>query len=306
MLDLTRVTDYNTSIDVVKGGQKIIDTEAAILAVRVKSQEKSIRTMLNIREGQFRDALAASPLGQTGLDNPDAFLDYFIINPNGINRMDEVISLIRKTDDPSELEEIRKQFSDIIIDAISKRTPATGKEGIVDTAGGAFAYDFDVDVFARLLNNNKDNLEHIVGKEHYASMKRMSDFLRVVNRDERDIISESGVSILVPRGLSIESLLSRTYAIFRGVISPKYVATEVALLGVRKKKAHLLATILNDPKSIDAVLEILENGPEGIKRFNSRFYDILINALAQHERDTKKEKSEGELNKLGLDKFKMN
>jgi len=93
-------------------------------------------------------------------------------------------------------------------------------------------------------------------------------------------------------------LLSRVYSISRGIISPKYVATEVALLGLRKKKAQALSEILQNPKVTDAVIAILESDGVELRKYRSDIFTTLINGLAYSERIEQKEKIDRQMKDL--------
>ena len=126
----------------------------------------------------------------------------------------------------------------------------------------------------------------------------MAQFLRITNKSFNDRLGDASVSIKVPRGLSVESMLSRFYSISRGVISPKYVATEVALLTFRKKRAQALSAILQKPETVNAVIELLEQGVNAAPKIHARAQTAIITALASYEIEEKREKTKQQVYKL--------
>ena len=64
----------------------------------------------------------------------------------------------------------------------------------------------------------------------------------------------------IPRGLSIESWISRVYAINRNVISKKYVATEAAIQSLRMRNFNILSEIINNPEAGRLFGEIILSG----------------------------------------------
>jgi len=128
--------------------------------------------------------------------------------------------------------------------------------------------------------------------------------MNVQNRDLAARLRDSGIQVSTPKGLSVESLLSRTYSISRGVISPKYVATEVALLSFRKQKAKALSRILSDPKMVDAVIDIIESEGTDIRKYNGDLFTALINGLGYHENMKKEERTREQITQLELDQFR--
>jgi len=105
------------------------------------------------------------------------------------------------------------------------------------------------------LQKNNKNLVGIFGKEH---IDNIDAILNVV-------LLKSGVSTSditkgkLPQSLSVESLISRLYSINRGIISPKYVATEVSLQRFRKSKAHMMEELIKSPELAGVVRKVLES-----------------------------------------------
>ena len=63
-----------------------------------------------------------------------------------------------------------------------------------------------------------------------------------------------------PTGLSIESYISRFYAINRNVVSPKYVGTEALIQNLRMTNHRLLEEMFTDQKVAEAVADLIMRG----------------------------------------------
>ena len=251
----------------------------------------------------MKEALKNAPTQEGARDvrNYDRFLQFFITDPQGQQRFDAVLPQIADQMGKSQ-EEARKIFSDLTIESLSKATYADVRE----LGAGEYLRDFDHQAFLNFVKDPSiaSNIRNIVGSDTFRSIDRMAEAMSIFNRDITAKLRESGISILTPKGLSIESLLSRTYSIARGVISPKYVATEVALLSVRKKKAQAMSRILSDPKMVDAVIEIIESEGMEARKYNADLFTVLINGLGYHELAKKREKTREQIKQLELDQFR--
>ena len=136
---------------------------------------------------------------------------------------------------------------------------------------------------ASILDQNEEALEAVLG-EKYTVLKSISDFLRIQNRKTSDYLEEGGISLTTPGGLSLESLVSRVYSISRGVVSPRYVATEIALLKLRQKNVTIIKELLEDPKLVDDIIEMIETDNfELIEKVSPKLLPIVISALATAE-----------------------
>jgi len=198
--------------------------------------------------------------------------------------------------------EARKLFSDLTVESLARATYGDMRE----IRAGQYARDFDHQAFLNFVKDPSvsNNIKNIVGADTFKSIDRMADAMSIFNRDITAKLRESGIQIQTPRGLSVESLLSRAYSISRGVISPKYVATEVALLSLRKKKAQALSRILSDPKMVDAVIDIIETEGGEARKYSKDVFTVVLNAIGYHENMQKEEKTREQIRQLELDRFR--
>ena len=85
----------------------------------------------------------------------------------------------------------------------------------------------------------------------------------------------------IPGGMSVESVISRIYAINRGVISPKYVGTEALLQTMRGRNYKLLTSMINDPELGKLLLETMRTGKPLDPIRNARIESLLLLGITQ-------------------------
>ena len=61
----------------------------------------------------------------------------------------------------------------------------------------------------------------------------------------------------MPKPITIPALMSRVYGIFRGVISPKYVLTELLYQDARFRRGKLLEEIATDPDAARIMADVV-------------------------------------------------
>ena len=122
------------------------------------------------------------------------------------------------------------------------------------------SYDFNVDMLADFIGyGNRDKEQAMIkvfGQARYNVAKRMVEFIRNKENSSLGGLSVSGI----PRRFSVESYISRFYAINRDVIGPQYVATESILQRMRLRNFSVVQAALTDPKVGELFLEMLESG----------------------------------------------
>ena len=303
LIDFDRVRDYNKHVEVALGNTEILSNAEKQVKQDIKTASARAISLVDQRQKFLEEVIKVMPVqeGARSLENYDTFLNFYVSNPRGLERFRASIPVLAKQMNVSE-GEVKELFSDLTVEAVSRATYGDMRE----YRAGEYLADFDYRGFINFIKGDTgDTIREIVGEEKFRSITRMADMLNIQNRDLTARLRESGINVTTPKGLSVESLLSRAYSISRGVISPKYVATEVALLSFRKKRAAALTQILSDPKMVDAVIEIVETGGgDVIKRYNANINTVLINGLAYNEVGSRKEKREQQIRQLELDKFR--
>lgn len=303
LIDPVRVSDYNNHVDVALGGTRVLEAAEQKVKQDVALKARQALALVDLRQKFLDETMKFMPFQEGGksVNNYQSFLDFYVENPRGLDRFRQSIPKLAEEMNVSE-NEIKELFADLTVESLSRATYGDMREYRV----GNYLADFDYQGFINFVKGDTgDTIREIVGPERFRSVTRMADMLNIQNRDLTARLRESGINVTTPKGLSIESLLSRAYSVSRGVISPKYVATEVALLSFRKKKAESLSRILSDPKMVDAVIDIVETGGgDVIKRYNANIATVLLNGLAYHEAGKRREKTREQIKQLELDKFR--
>ena len=92
----------------------------------------------------------------------------------------------------------------------------------------------------------------------------------------------SGVNFAgIPRGLSVESYISRVYSMAREVVSFKYVATEAVLQTMRMKKFSAFEAMIDDPEIAEHVVKIIKTGKPLTETLATNFLQLMTNAVAK-------------------------
>ena len=133
------------------------------------------------------------------------------------------------------------------------------------------ARDVELGEFGRLLAQNKEQID-ILWKDSPDQLQRIKDVYNL-----EIMFKTKGVegAKLLDTGIKFKasSLISRVYSISRGVISPKYVATEIAIAKAQAEKGNFMLKLLMDPdttKTVEEGMRIaagqMEAKPENINK----------------------------------------
>ena len=131
---------------------------------------------------------------------------------------------------------------------------------------------FDTASAREFLSRNKEMLTEIYGEEHLKNINDIIDIQALMIGADTTKLK----AMQLPDSLRLESLMSRLYAMNRGVISPRYVATEVAIRRFNKNKGVLIKTVLENPKMANVVKKILQKqDPYTDPAVNAEFKKLL-------------------------------
>ena len=134
------------------------------------------------------------------------------------------------------------------------RSGEAGKRSVLQ----AKIFDTDFRALETMLTSNPQqvaSLKKILGEQHYDRLLNISRYM-ALQAEDKVAAGMTGI----PRGLSIESWISRVYAINRNVISKKYVATEAAIQSLRMRNFNILSEIINNPEAGRLFGEIILSG----------------------------------------------
>ena len=139
----------------------------------------------------------------------------------------------------------------------------------------------DVGALTEMLGGNEEQkalVRDIVGQERYDVMEATAGFLAELQNNP---LANTGlVSKGIPRSLSVESYISRLYAINRGVVRPQYVGTEALLQLQRTKNFEFLMSVITDKDLGGMFLEMVRTGKPLDPARNNMFQELLVQTYA--------------------------
>ena len=181
-------------------------------------------------------------------------------------------------------DEVTTILAEVYTDSLmNSALKGTGKNIITDANGTTIAESVvDLNVMREMLGSGDAEkakvVQALIGEKRYkvwdAAYKTMAD--RAPSK------SSGGFDITgVPRSFSVESFISRFYAINRGVISARYVGTEAVLQQFRSNKFNMIRSVLSDPELGDMFLEMVRTGKPLTPDRETYFYNALVASYAK-------------------------
>lgn len=120
--------------------------------------------------------------------------------------------------------------------------------------------DLDVESLKKFMGFTDKNTEavvrEVIGDKTYDTYRSIINFVANESAEAAGRTNISGI----PRKFSVESYISRFYAVNRGVVSFRYVGTEAVLQQMRTSNMKILTAALTDPKVGDLLLEMINTG----------------------------------------------
>ena len=157
--------------------------------------------------------------------------------------------------------------------------------------------DVDLASFAAIMENsvNQRILDDLYG-EHLGELADLDQLNRIKNIFDYEVITKGKLaktptSFNVPTPLAVNSLISRVYSISRGVVSPKYVASEIYVTQAQLRKGNFMLKMLTDP-NITATVEEAMAVSSGQMQISNQFIErframsIALFATQMGEEDT--------------------
>lgn len=301
LIDATVVEEYARDIGTFlgeKGLQKQLKKNDTLVGNKLSQIRGTLDDKKATQEAFMRKTAVSE--GAAKITDEQTLVDFFVVNPQGPQRVAQIVPQIAKEMGKSE-QETKKILSDLVLKGISKLTQGE----YVDVGAGEAVRSFNSNDFFALIKDNEEALKAIMEPETFSGVQKLAEFMRILARDETARSRAAGVSVSVPQGLSMESMLSRVYSISRGVVSPQFVATEVALRKIRKTNAQAFAKIASDPKMVDAMIEMIERGDTAVRKYNTRLFNVLLEAQAEYVYEQRSERMQSQAMRLDLEKFKL-
>ena len=325
--------DYNEVMDIATElGSRIQRNANLKAAFKKEFIDSGLKKSLRDDAGRVYTALRKNQekiklLQDTGgVRDGGAFFEKFISTPNGLNELNELKKAVTSGKTPRmTVEEFDTFVKEIVSTHISRTViKPTGTTTIIPVTAddGSVTYKavkdttMDTDALTNFLEGeNSDvlisNLKKsgYIDDDHLNNLKRINTFMS--NRKRQ--LKGRGDDIRItgqPRGLSIESYISRFYSISRQVVSPKYVATEALIQNIRMSDHRFLKDMITNPKVANIMAELIVDGKKFTEEKELRLKEILTvmaaNALASGAMKTEDEIKAGQkLPVYDFSKFKQ-
>jgi len=222
----------------------------------------------------------------------------FIINapPKRLQQLKE-IALLKGNMKADEFDEMLKYtVSSFINDQVFQQTMRKSLFGD-KTKVAASLINTDMNALNTLLSGNTQratNLRKVLGDEHYDRLQAVSKFLSL--REGK--IAENTTMTGIPRGLSVESWISRVYAVNRNVISKRYVATEAAIQAARLNNFSILEEMIKNPEAAQLFGDIILSGKPLTDQQNARITQIIYTGIARLNQRTPESPFFGKVGKV--------
>lgn len=212
----------------------------------------------------------------------------FLID-GGLLRVEQLRSSLLQTRGPGQTANYTAQEVDTIIKeavtaSVARRSFInTDKTVIVN--GNQFTEQVvnlaEMQRYMGLSDNNIERqrfLQEVLGEKRWNHYRATSSFLAEL---ENDPLAYRAAIRGVPRGFSVESIISRIYAVNRGVIRPQYVGTEAVLQELRTRGFNLEAAMLSNEELGQLIIDVVSTGRPLDETRNLQFQKLLLQAGAQ-------------------------
>ena len=83
--------------------------------------------------------------------------------------------------------------------------------------------------------------------------------------------------------MSAESGMSRVYGVVRGVVSPRYVASEITYNYLEEKRLKALQDVISNPRSADVLAKALQKDSWESVRFRNKYVSMVRGMFAISE-----------------------
>lgn len=124
-----------------------------------------------------------------------------------------------------------------------------------------------------------DAVRKIVGEKRYKTYKALIELLENEKQKPFNDVNITGI----PRAFSVESWISRFYAIQRNVIGVRYVGTEAILQQMRLSGMKTMRAMLQDPEAAQLFMKVLKTGKPLDPKEEKAFYNAMVTQFATWE-----------------------
>jgi len=89
-----------------------------------------------------------------------------------------------------------------------------------------------------------------------------------------------------PKGLKLNSIMSRVYGVVRGVVSPRYVMMELLIQDARFRRGQMIKDLAVNPEAFNMLSEVILRNGLTKPRIRSEFVQWFWGGMARYARDT--------------------
>ena len=241
-----------------------------------------------------------------GKQGTDSYLELFqtlnkFASTKDVKRLDDTIKEIAKgyegVDEAARIEAVKSDMlrlsSQVINEDVTKMSQSINRKSFEDFKKNRkdlfikdltetdikILYQEEVDsmLFQQSLKKHKELFKYL-DPEHAEDLEKLFQFSVVVGE---------GTSAIGVRGLarpmSAESGMSRIYGVVRGVVSPRYVASEITLQLFRRKRLKALQDVISNPRSADVLAKALQKDSWESVRFRNKYVSMVRGMFAISE-----------------------
>ena len=140
------------------------------------------------------------------------------------------------------------------------------------------------------LTRNEAILKEIMEPKQLDDLKSLSSLVTLV-------VGEIGSQAIenFPRGMKLQSLMSRAYGVARGVISPRYVITELLIQHARFGRGKMITDLATDPDAFELLSDVILRDGLTKPRIRTEFIEYFYGALLRVGRDIFEAEGAGDL-----------
>ena len=140
------------------------------------------------------------------------------------------------------------------------------------------------------LTRNQKVLEQIMEPEQLEDLKALSSLVTLVTGD----IGRQAVENF-PRSMKLQSLLSRAYGVVRGVVSPRYVITELLIQHARFGRGKMITDMAIDPDAFELLSDVILRDGLTKPKIRGEFVEYFYGTLLRVGRDVFEAEGAGDL-----------
>jgi hypothetical protein len=220
-------------------------------------------------------------ISRTKLDSSN--VGSFLIS-GGIGRVNDVKAHLKKAGRSEE--DVNSILTALLTEEINRKAfKPTGTHQIdpLDPTRLIPELDFDQEALKKFMGFNepttREAVMDIVGEKTYKTYEAIINFTA-----NQTIGTPANMNLTgIPRKFSVESYISRFYAVNRGVVSFRYVGTEAILQQMRRRNMSVLTAALTNPRVGTLVAEMIETGKPLPADRERQLFEALVVALERFD-----------------------